>query len=172
MESKGFPKPLVACSSHARASIQRDDFRIAPVLPAGFWQRVTILPDGCWQWGGATWGLPGYPYGQLRVGKSRIGAHRYAYLVVRGEIPQGFEPDHLCRNTLCVNPWHLEIVTHRENAWRRSTTYTTRPNPEEIVQLHRNGLSIRQISDETGVRYLNVWRIVRGGRVRKESSHD
>jgi hypothetical protein len=37
---------------------------------------------------------------------------------VVGEIPEGLELDHLCRNTLCVNPDHLEPVTHAENIQR------------------------------------------------------
>jgi hypothetical protein len=45
-------------------------------------------------------------------------SHRWAYEKYVGLIPEGFEPDHLCRNTLCVNPIHLEPVTHRENVTR------------------------------------------------------
>lgn len=45
-------------------------------------------------------------------------AHRFSYELLRGPIPKGMTLDHRCRNTLCVNPWHLEIVTHRENVLR------------------------------------------------------
>lgn len=45
-------------------------------------------------------------------------AHRAVYEHLRGPIPVGLELDHLCRNTRCVNPAHLEPVTHRENALR------------------------------------------------------
>lgn len=51
-----------------------------------------------------------------------IPAHRLVYTVYRGQIPTGLELDHLCRNTRCVNPDHLEPVTSQENV-RRALSY-------------------------------------------------
>lgn len=47
--------------------------------------------------------------------------HRVAYVSLMGPIPEGKELDHLCRVRNCVNPWHLEPVTHRENILRSPT---------------------------------------------------
>ncbi len=45
-------------------------------------------------------------------------SHRYAYEQLIGPIPAGLELDHLCRDPACVNPYHLEPVTHAENMRR------------------------------------------------------
>jgi hypothetical protein len=45
-------------------------------------------------------------------------AHRFAYQMLVGPIPEGLTLDHLCRNTGCCNPEHLEAVTHRDNVLR------------------------------------------------------
>ena len=45
-------------------------------------------------------------------------AHRAVYTLYIGEIPEGFHIDHLCGNTICYNPAHLEAVTVRENVRR------------------------------------------------------
>lgn len=47
-----------------------------------------------------------------------IGAHRVAYMLFRGAIPEGKQLDHLCRTRHCVNPDHLEAVTVKENLLR------------------------------------------------------
>lgn len=77
-------------------------------------QQVQQLPsDQCWNWPGCV-DRSGY-------GKSaRTAAHRFVWLRLRGPIPDGLELDHLCFNTLCVNPNHLEPVTRQENMRRRS----------------------------------------------------
>lgn len=47
-------------------------------------------------------------------------AHRLVYEYEVGPIPDGLTIDHLCRNTICVNPSHMEPVTNAENARRAS----------------------------------------------------
>ena len=88
-----------------------------------FWNRVGRSSEHeCWVWTGATTG----GHGAVRYGcigtdapESRtIYVHRYAYQLLVGPIPAGLTIDHLCRNTLCVNPEHLEAVTKAENLRR------------------------------------------------------
>jgi hypothetical protein len=76
-------------------------------------------PDGCWVFHGATT-TNGYGViGVLDNGKHLTRhVHRVAYRVLRSEIPEGLQLDHLCRNRLCWNPDHLDPVTHRENGMR------------------------------------------------------
>lgn len=69
----------------------------------------------CWVWVGHK--KPD-GYGRLSINGRMKYAHRVAYEILVGPVPHGMELDHLCRNTSCVNPAHLEPVTHRENILR------------------------------------------------------
>ena len=76
-----------------------------------------IRPDlgACWLW---TAGVSVYGYGDFWNGSKRVRAHRFAYEHLIGPIPDGLDLDHLCRTRSCVNPGHLEAVTHRVNVLR------------------------------------------------------
>lgn len=85
-----------------------------------FWAKVdTTDPSGCWLWTGAV--DPQTGYGRMYVEPSTLGAHRVAYLLLVGDIPEGQQLDHLCRVRRCVRPDHLEPVTQRENLLRGET---------------------------------------------------
>ncbi len=74
---------------------------------------------GCWVWTGTKTSTG---YGVIHEGGvdggRRLRAHRVAYELFVGPIPEGLVLDHLCRNPLCVNPEHLEPVTIGENVRR------------------------------------------------------
>lgn len=83
-----------------------------------FWDKVKITsPHGCWEW---TAYKDKYGYGEFWLNGKTKRAHGVAYELFNGPIPEGLEPDHLCRNPGCVNPLHLEAVTHKENLRRGS----------------------------------------------------
>ena len=79
-----------------------------------FWQKVEKTESGCWNWTAATT----VGYGRFSVKRKLVMAHRFSYEQVHGKIPPHLTVDHLCKNKLCVNPAHLEIVTRGENARR------------------------------------------------------
>jgi hypothetical protein len=77
--------------------------------------RCLIEPDGCWLWTGY---CNPQGYGQTSLLGESGAAHRIIYEHVVGPVPKGLVLDHLCRQPACVNPAHLEPVTHRENILR------------------------------------------------------
>lgn len=89
-----------------------------------FWAKVDFIPfHECWEWGGAL-SKRGYGNFMVRAGKTD-GAHRVAYELLVGPIPEGLHLDHLCRNRACVRPEHLEPVTCGENLRRGSRATAT-----------------------------------------------
>ena len=82
-----------------------------------FWEKVDRRGDDeCWNWT-ASCHPPRYGQFGIRHGVI-VRAHRFAYELLVGPIPEGLHLDHLCRNPSCVNPAHLEPVTPGENVRR------------------------------------------------------
>lgn len=100
--------------------------------------RNVHMTSGCWVWMGC---LDSKGYGQIMIHRKRLMAHRVGYEGMVGPIPDGLVLDHLCRNTSCVRPDHLEVVTFTENVRRgHRDTQTTCPycdlrtNPGNIAR--------------------------------------
>lgn len=74
-----------------------------------------------------------YPAEVTYATRKRASAHRVIYMAYHGDIPTGFEIDHTCRVTLCVNPDHLEAVTGAENMRRRYALITHCLNKHEYT---------------------------------------
>ena len=103
--------PFVSATMAARGGHSAMD----PKIVARFWSKVSKTAGGCWEWTAVRTRLG---YGQFSVRRRMVYSHRFSYELRRGPVPAGLELDHLCRNPSCVNPDHLEAVTHRENALR------------------------------------------------------
>lgn len=87
-----------------------------PALRDKVLARVNRVGD-CWEWALAR-NRQGYGVYNLGNGSGMYLAHRVSYTAFVGPIPDGLVIDHLCRNTACVNPQHLEPVTVKVNSLR------------------------------------------------------
>ena len=108
---------------HQAASIPmpEDNDRLAVFL-----SHVHVSPFGCWVWQGAR---NEHGYGRYHyAGKKRF-AHRVAYTWLNGGIPDGLDLDHLCRNRACINPDHLDPVSHQENQRRSRKALCSEGHP-------------------------------------------
>lgn len=84
--------------------------------------------NDCWIWKGSQ---TGNGYGQIWVNRKMRTAHRIAYELFIGPIPDDHAVDHLCRNRLCVRPDHLETLHHSVNCgqWNRGKTHCPQGHP-------------------------------------------
>jgi hypothetical protein len=87
-----------------------------------FWAQTERAADGsgCLLW---TSVIRDTGYGQVWWDGKTEGAHRIAYLLAIGPIPAGYQVDHVqdkgCCHAECVEPQHLEAITHAENQRRK-----------------------------------------------------
>jgi len=126
------------------------------------------LPEpnsGCWLWIGAT---DTCGYGRIRISGKQISAHRASFIHSRGGIPEGTEIDHTCTIRACVNPVHLEPVTHRINVLRGkgpSANCARRERCEQGHPLTLNASGIRRKCLECSRLYqrlyMREWRSAR-----------
>jgi len=112
-----------------------------------FWMKVQ-KGAGCWTWTGSQ--TNGYGRFAEGYGKKNHPAHRFAYELKFGPVPEGKMLDHKCHNRICVNPDHLRPVTHKQNmehktgAHRTSSTgvlgvHQRKDKPGYIVKVGHNG---------------------------------
>ena len=89
-------------------------------------EKIRVGSGGCWIWTGA---MDARGYGMVRTRGRTWRAHRFAFLLAEGYIPprpsyhhpqhgKALVLDHRCKNSSCVNPDHLEVVTNGENIRR------------------------------------------------------
>lgn len=80
----------------------------------GWWDKVDSTDvRGCWPWKQST---GSHGYGQTWDGRTVLLAHRVAYRLHYGPIPDGMTVDHTCHNRRCCNPYHLRLLSNVENA--------------------------------------------------------
>ena len=129
-------------------------------LPPRFAAKITVSPSGCWLFTGC---LNSRGYGCITHHGRVMLAHRLAYELLVGPIPQGRVIDHLCMVKACCNPDHLEAVTAGENnrravaangAWRTKATACrrghayTEANTYTDHRGHRQCRACKRVTDQ------------------------
>lgn len=144
---------------------------------AKFWSKAEKSGD-CWIWQDS---LTEKGYGQFRIGNKKIRAHRMAYLLSGGTIPNGMMVCHKCDNPSCINPNHLFIGTAKDNVRdciqkgrhcltnfkkqygeRNGRSKLTRNDIEQIILLRRKGTLYRVIADKFNISITHASQICRG----------
>lgn len=128
-------------------------------------------PDECWPWTGAT---NGKGYGQLTINDRRAYAHRIAWMMEHGTIPDGLCVCHTCDTPACCNPAHLFLGTKAENSadmiakgrtrhgGRHWKTRMTEPDVRAMRAAVKAGVSIADVARAFGLNYYTAHSIVRG----------
>jgi len=84
-------------------------------LSERFWKKVNKgSPSECWEW--MAYKNP-TGYGRVSKGGKIEVAHRVAYELTYGAIPEGMVVMHRCDNPQCCNPGHLSLGTQKNNMW-------------------------------------------------------
>jgi hypothetical protein len=116
-----------------------------PTLIRRIEEKYFISPDGCWLW---TASVDAAGYGRIGISNGKYErAHRALYKIYNGEIEDKLVLDHLCKQRSCVNPYHLEPVTQKENVRRGSMV--------KYICVHGNPMST--CSRECHNQYVRIW---------------
>lgn len=110
--AKGF------CQNHYYKNRTYGDPLVSARKPVAerLWARVDKSGD-CWIWTGGT---SDHGYGAIWNNGKVASAHRVAFELENGPIPDGLFIDHICHNPPCVNPQHLRLATNKQNMENRS----------------------------------------------------
>ena len=134
-----------------------------------FWGHVRII-DGCWEWTGSKnkWG-----YGKFYRDRKTIPAHRAAYEIAFGPIPDGLWIRHKCDNPSCVNPSHLEsgtptdnnrdtVTRGRRNDARGQDAGHTKLTDSQVLSIRSDTRTVYGLAEENSVSPSTISRVING----------
>jgi hypothetical protein len=149
------------------------DQRVKDILKKRFISKVDKSSD-CWNWVAHCHKTTGY--GRFGYKGKPIGAHRASYMLYKGSIPKGMSVLHKCNNRKCVNPSHLYIGNHKDNAKdsiaagtiargeRHGKSKLCREDIVNIREFKKEGMYHKDIAKIYKVRTSTVTRIVNNQR--------
>ena len=144
--------------------------------PNSFW--TSAGPPGCWEWQGGRTANGGY--GVSRYGGKFCRAHRKAWMLLNGPIPEGMLVLHRCGNAACVRPDHLYVGSNRDNMIDRANkdrqdkrTWKLSPADAAEIRLRYATGTVTQkdLGEVYGVSQHAVSSIVRGKSYRPDIPH-
>lgn len=127
--------------------------------------------SGCWEWTGIRDTKNGYGVINLKGSSSGTRAHRFSYVMHKGEIPAGLIVRHKCDNPCCVNPEHLELGTPADNTGdavakarhvHGEKMHTAKLTEQDVLDIRGSSLSSKELALKYGVDYTNIWSIRAG----------
>ena len=117
---------------------------LTPIQLARFWSRLNILGDEeCWEWQARK---DKHGYGLTFYNEENWFAHRIAWIVANGAIPDGQCVLHRCDNPSCVNPSHLFLGTRADNH-ADMVEKGRNKNPQKPVRGHGAKLSQEEVEE-------------------------
>lgn len=135
--------------------------------PSSFWSAAG--PPGCWEWQGARTANGGY--GVSRLHGKFYRAHRKAWELLNGPIPEGMMILHRCNNPPCVRPDHLYLGTNTDNMIDKATKTRRRQSnwklsPAEATEIRvryaTGTISQKELGEMYGVEQTTISTVVRG----------